>query len=314
MRSRDRVNGGGVLGPRRLDGQRLCVSGEERLTDDRIVDQIEDVSGISPQLGRCRVTNLITQLTPGRPPVIPVPDGICGAEEAGNRVPYRLVNNDSVSARLNEWEIKQSMGGRGPVTVQHRGQDRLGRTTYDAPCLKRLASDRILDIGEVHPAQLVDNARHGGILESALGVFQDTGRSEHQRERMASCNVIQSNRFARRDAPPLEQLERIRLIERPQREFMEAFNAPPPRDRTLPAGEHQADLGRQERHESLTRPGVHEPKDFIVIEDEHDWRGKRLEVFQQSVQILVAIRRLEKPRSVGSIVRQSRAMTLNPLA
>ena len=221
VRSRDRVNGGGVL-PAPARRPAAARHWGRTLTDDRVVDQI-GCQRYSATLGRCRVTNLITQLTPGRPPVIPVTDGICGAQEAGNRVPYRFVDNDPISACLNEWKIEQSMGSCSTVAVQHRGQDRLGRTTYDARCLKRLSSDRILDIGEVQ------RRRSSITRDMAASSSPARGFPGHRQKRaptradgLVQCDSVEPLR--RRDAPPLEQLERIRLIERPQREFMEALN------------------------------------------------------------------------------------------
>src|SRR5829696_5043788 len=48
----------GIVAPCRLDGERLAVAREEGLARHRVVDEVQHVRGVSPELGRSSVTRL----------------------------------------------------------------------------------------------------------------------------------------------------------------------------------------------------------------------------------------------------------------
>jgi hypothetical protein len=47
---------------------------------------------------------------------------------------------------------------------------------------------------------------------------------------------------------------------------MEAADSEPGRDGRLASGDHERDALGQRGHERLPQPGIHEPKDLVVVE------------------------------------------------
>lgn len=98
----DLVNGRFVAGARRLDHIGLGGTGEERLAHRRVLDQIQGIGGVSPQLGRRGRGHLRAQLQPGRLAVGPVATGIGGAQRRGADLTNCVVQDQPFAARLHE--------------------------------------------------------------------------------------------------------------------------------------------------------------------------------------------------------------------
>ena len=78
----DRCDRRGVLGSGRLDRKRLGAAREERLPDGGVLDEVQHVGRVPPQLRGRRLADLLPQLAPRCSAVVPVADRIRAAEEA----------------------------------------------------------------------------------------------------------------------------------------------------------------------------------------------------------------------------------------
>ena len=183
------------------------------------------------------------------------------------------------SARVDERKVQQPAQSVATVRLlQHRPEDGLGDPSHDRGRFEGTPCERVLDVVEVEPRQLFDDACERRVLEPEVGALGDAGGGEHQRERMPARDPVQPRRVARRDPEPLEQRARIGILERMQRHAAKPVQSEPPCDRALTSGQHEADAGRQRRHEHLAQPGVHEPEDLVMIERERDRRRETSQV------------------------------------
>jgi hypothetical protein len=103
---RDGGDRGRIVGPCRLDGERLAVAREKGLARHRVVDEVQHVRGVSPQLGRSRFARLGAQLAPRRPAIAAVAGRVRSAQEARDGIPHRLVHDEAVAARVDERKIQ----------------------------------------------------------------------------------------------------------------------------------------------------------------------------------------------------------------
>ena len=153
---------------------------------------------------------------------------------------------------------------------------------------------RVLDVVEVEPGELFDDARERRVLEREVGALGDTGGGEHERERMPARDPVQPRRVARRDPEPLEQRARVGILEWMERQAAKPVESEPPRDGALTSGQHKADAGRQRRHQYLAQPGVHESEDLVMIEHERDRRRKTSQVPRKRGDVVEAGDRLKE--------------------
>ena len=114
----------------------------------------------------------------------------------------------------------------------------------------------------------------------------DAGGREHERERMSAGDPVQARRLGPVHPAPLEHELRVRLFERAQRQVAEVLERQPARERPLPPGEHERDLGGQRRHEHLPKPRVHEPEQLVVVQRENDRRRERREMLDELAEIV----------------------------
>ena len=251
----------------RLDDERLGAAGEERLPDDRVVDQVEHVGGVAPQLARWRVLHLGAQLAPGRPAVFTVPHGIRPADEALDRLAHGIVENEAVPPRVHERQVEQAPHCVARVLAgEHGREQRLGGPPDNRCGLQCASRRRILDVLEIQPRQLGDHAGRRRLLEAQLGLLRDSGRAEHERQRMTARDCVQPAGVTGADPAPLQEEQCVRCRERAERQALEAVDGEPARHRRLSAGQDDADVAGQRRNEILAEPRVHQPEDLVVVE------------------------------------------------
>ena len=103
---RDRAHGGPVLRTGRLDRERLGAAREERLAHDWVIDQVEHVRGVAPELSWPGLSHLGAELAPGSAAQLPVADRIGATHKAGNGFANGFVHDEAVRTRVDEREIE----------------------------------------------------------------------------------------------------------------------------------------------------------------------------------------------------------------
>ena len=150
-----------VLGPSRLDGERLHRAREERLPDDRVLDDEEHVRGVAPQLRLARAPDFLAELAPGRAAVRAMAVGVGAVERRVDRGAHGVVDDEPVGARLDERQLRERVDG--VLVFEHRLHQRPGDTADNRGGLECAARGGV-DVGEVEPGERVDGAV-GGVLE-----------------------------------------------------------------------------------------------------------------------------------------------------
>jgi hypothetical protein len=118
-------NGGIVVRPGGLDGQLLHVAGEECLAHDRVVDEVEHVGCIAPQIRGGGIPHFGAQLAPGGSLVAPVPSRICSAKKFRHRITYGLVYDEAIAAGLHKWQVEKVQHDLTDVTsLEHACEER----------------------------------------------------------------------------------------------------------------------------------------------------------------------------------------------
>ena len=202
----DRGDCVGVGLGRGLDGERLRAAREERLADDGVVDQVEHVGGVAPELGGSRLARLGTERAPGRAAVGAVPVRARAAQEAGDRVAHGLVDDEAVAASVDERQVEQAAQRLGAVLLlEHRREHGLSGPPHDRGRLQRAPRELVLHVFEVEARELIDDAGQRRVLERELRMLGDAGRGERERERMPLGDPVQARGFLRGDTALLEQ-------------------------------------------------------------------------------------------------------------
>ena len=102
--ARDRLDHRSVCGSSRLDREQVLCSREERLADHRVLDQIEHVGGVAPELGRRHRRQLAPELPPRGPSVAAMRGRVGAAQGPGDRLADRVVDDEPVVSKLHEGE------------------------------------------------------------------------------------------------------------------------------------------------------------------------------------------------------------------
>src|SRR6266404_3461980 len=102
MPGRDRHDRLAIRGSRVLDRVKVVGRGEEGFADDRVLEDVEQVGGVSPHVLVRSARDLITELSPGGGAVSPGPIRIRRSEQNGNRFPNGVVDDQSIVAKLDE--------------------------------------------------------------------------------------------------------------------------------------------------------------------------------------------------------------------
>ena len=191
---------------RGLDHQRLRARREERLAHDRVVDQVEHVGGVAPELRRPGFADLGPQLAPGGAAVGPVAGGIGRPQESGHRVTDGLVHDQAVAATVHERQLEQAPHGLAAVGLTGHGGKQRGRDPpHERRGFERAPRERIVHVFEISPRELLDDAGHRRVLDLELRSLGDARGREHQRERMPAGDPVQASGVAGPDPVVLQQ-------------------------------------------------------------------------------------------------------------
>ena len=102
MTVHDRLNCEGVAGTRRLDREEMLGRREEGLAYNGMLDQVEHVGGVAPQLGRRRRGDVAAELPPRRRAVTAMRGRVGRAQGARDRLPDRVMDDESFLPELHE--------------------------------------------------------------------------------------------------------------------------------------------------------------------------------------------------------------------
>ena len=162
--------------PGRLDRIEMIGRRKERLTDDRVLEDVEQVGGVSPHVLVRSARDLLAELPPRRRTISLRAIRIGRAEEGRDRLADRVVEGEAVVAQLDERERPQT-GERilGSGFRQHGGQEGHRRPAHDRGRVEGLPRTRIED-AQIDLGQPLDDRLHGDGLEADLGPF-GKGRS-----------------------------------------------------------------------------------------------------------------------------------------
>jgi hypothetical protein len=232
----DRVLVGGAC---RLDRQRLGPAGEERLAHDRVVDQVQHVCGVAPQLCGRGLGDLIAELPPGGASVPTVPYWVGAVEEAVDRLTDRLVHHQALAARVDEWQPEQARDG--PFNVyprQHGAEQRLGHSPHDRRRLERAPRLGIPDVLQVQAGELGDDPRGCCFLQRELGMLGCAGGGEHEGQGLAARDAVEPRHVGRSRAVQPEELLRVVVAEGPSGRLR---NSPPRSANQLATGGSRPD-------------------------------------------------------------------------
>ena len=166
--SGDRPHGGAVRGRGRLDRERLHAAREERLAHDRVLDEVEHVRRVAPQLSGGRIAHLSAQLAPRRAPVAAVAHRVGPAQEARRRHRARLRARRGRRGRHRRTAVRAARAWPRQTSLRSSMAARSGsviRRTTDA------ASSACRHTGfsmscQIQPGQLRHDACHGRLLET----------------------------------------------------------------------------------------------------------------------------------------------------
>ena len=100
-----------VVAPRRLDRVVLDDRGEERLADEWLVDQVDHVRQRRPAGWAGSAFELVADLPPGRASVRAPADGVGRAEQCGDALADRVVDDQALAAELDERQCAQPLEG-----------------------------------------------------------------------------------------------------------------------------------------------------------------------------------------------------------
>ena len=123
--SRDLGDRRAVSRPARLGGEEVVGRREERLTDDRVLEDVQQVGRVAPHLVLRSVGDLLAELAPGRRPISLGTRRIGRAEQGRDRLADRVVDDETVVAELHEWQRPQTVEGiLWSGFGEHRGEQR----------------------------------------------------------------------------------------------------------------------------------------------------------------------------------------------
>ena len=229
----DRFDPRAVLAASGLDDQTVRFAREERVAHDRILDQVQEIGGIAPQLREAGRPDLRAKLPPRRAATRPVDGRIAGAQRGRDGGAYRLVDEQTVSVVLDERQRRQSLEafvtGAGR---QHRPQQGARCPADDRGGVQRLERLRIVDVGEVAAHELLDDAMRSDFFDVRCRRALEGLSGELQGQRMASRESVDASGVRFRDADATQQLAGFRLVQRPQRD---AAKEPRPFGRGAPS-------------------------------------------------------------------------------
>ncbi len=265
-----------------LDGQVLGAAGEEGLPARGVLDQVQHVGRVAPQLRAARAADLRAQPLPGGAAVPAVPLRVVGTGRGGDRLPDGVVDHQPVGAAVDEGERRQAAVERPGVPVREdRRQQGHGRPPHRRRGHERLPRGGVVHALQEVPAQLPDHARDPGVPLSRASGPEGGGGRELQGEGMAPGEGLDPVASVLVDAHPLQQLAGRVVGEGAQPDGTDQL--PPagpgePRARGRVAARHdQPCVAGEGRDEGAPEPAVQEAQPLVRV---HEEDGRRVQAIQ----------------------------------
>jgi hypothetical protein len=143
-------------------------------------------------------------------------------QEPVDRLPHRLVHHQSLTAGIDERQLEQARDGPLDVGLREHGpQQRLGDPPHDRCRFQRPPRLGVLDIGQVQPGQLGDDARGRGVFQRELGMLGHAGGGEDEGQRVTTRDAVEPHRIRCPGAVHLQQRSGVVVAERTQGEASE---------------------------------------------------------------------------------------------
>ena len=257
----------------RLGGRDVVVHADRReevLPHRAVLDEVEHVGRVAPQLGAGRRAHLAAQTAPRGGAVGAVRAGIERLEPHRRGLADRVVHDEPVAAELDERQRPQP-GERvaGRLAGQLGAEQRQGRPAGDGRRLEDAPRVRIQRV-EVRPRDLLDDRPGRGLLERDARAVADRGAGEDEAERMPAHDAVHPARVLTGEAGGAQ--DRLRAV---GREVLEAHDAhevavlaQPGVRRRLAAREHDAHVGGQLGDERPPHPRVEHREELVGVHEE----------------------------------------------
>ena len=190
----------------------MRVRGEEGFPRYRVLDDIEHIGGVAPNVAPTRHAHLIAQLPPGSAAIFAVCRGVGGLQCGCDRILHGVMHMQSLTVAIHEREGVEAVVGvvRGSVR-QHRAEERMRRAADDRGGVEDPAGERICNVGAVETGQFLDHAGNGDRFEAHP--LSPSRRGQSQREWVAARKAIDPPRLIRVNAGMGEHREGVAIIE-----------------------------------------------------------------------------------------------------
>ena len=261
---RDLANRGGVHRACRLDDVEGRPVGKEGAAQDRILDDVEKVGRVPPEVRRARLAQLGGELPARSAAIVLVAARIRGAQGQRDRLTNEVVNVKAVALDLDERQFAETLERIVRLDVgQHRSEERHRRPSHDRCGVERAFRRRLRHILEIHACELFDDDVSGGRNRVRVGArpIRRGDCRESQCERVSRGEAIDSPGPAGLDAALLEKRQRVGLQEGPEghvaRESGMARRERPCRHGSIATGNHEAHVwwepGKELPGEAMSR-------------------------------------------------------------
>ena len=254
-----------------LDRVPVAGGGEERLPHGRVLDEVEQVGGVAPQVPGRGSPQLAPQLPPGRDPVGAVGRRIVDPQQRRDDFTHGVVQDQAVRPELHERQRAQHVEGivRGYVRQQRREEGK-GRPAQRAGGVEH-GPGALVEPGKVDPGEFADDGGDRGVGDRQVRAGAPRGGGQPQGQWVAVGEPGDPGGVGFAESFAAQQ--RIGVCGRQVRERHRGQHVPevtdPGGDRRLPAGQRQPGVVAQARHQFLPQPGVQQPELLVGIENQH---------------------------------------------
>ena len=252
---------------------------EERLTHERLVDQLDHVGQRGPARRAGGASISAADLAPGVAAVGAVADRVGRAQQGADGLADGVVDDEPLAAELDEGQRREA--GEGVLRRyigQQRRQQREGDAAQDAGRVQRFAR-RGVEAVEVERGELLHDGRQHGV-RGCVRALAHGRRRELQRERVAVDEAVDPRRLRARRGPrgAAPRRRRARRQRADGHDAQELAEGRAPRGAGRVArGHDDARVGGQRRQQLQAQPRVDEPQALGGVDRQHGGAGQRRE-------------------------------------
>jgi hypothetical protein len=266
----DRLERGAVVRAGGLHRVVLDRRGEERLADERLLDEVDHVRERGPARRAARARELAADLAPRRRAVAPVPHRVGRAQQGGHHLADGVMDDEALAPELDEGQRREPRERRLRRLVrQQRREQRERDAAQDGRRVERLARRRVEPV-EVERRQLLHDRRQDRVLRRVRPLVERR-RRELERQRMAAHEAVDPLGLRLVQPGPAEHLGRVGRLQRAERERPQqlAERRPPDGARRVAGGDHDARVLGQRGQEGQAQPPVEQAQALGVVDHQH---------------------------------------------